>query len=70
MLLLQSCVSNTVVKVPEISFPDFPPIPENVTVEDDMVVVPQEWIIELSVYRIKMEEAQKTYEGLRRIYED
>lgn len=69
ILLLQSCVTTKeVIKVPQLDFPTFPKLPENVTVEDGFVVVPQEYFMELATYKIKIESVQEVYEGLKSIY--
>lgn len=67
-LLLQSCASTEKIKVPEITFPEFPALPENVVVEDGFVTVPESYMIDLAVYRIKIGETEKLYKGLKELY--
>ena len=56
--------------VPIIDFPAFP-IAETMTDnKDGTVTVPSEWIVRLEEYHIRIEEAEKTYEDVLRLYKE
>ncbi len=72
--LLTSCASGRAEYiekpyVPEISFPLFPALENGVENADGTVSVPAEWIVELAEYRIRIEETEKNYSGLKALYE-
>jgi len=75
-MLLTACVSDKVVYVDrpvycDLYFPDFPLLPDEVTRDKKAgtVTVPENWIVQLRMYQIQIEKAQKDYEGFKAIYE-
>ena len=55
--------------VPEITFPVFPVLSGAVrNKEEKTVSVPEEWIVRLGEYRIRIEETEKTYTELKKTY--
>ena len=73
--LLTSCVSGKIEYiekpyVPEISFPIFPALDGGIENEDGSVSVPAEWIVELAVYKIRIEETEKNYNELKALYKN
>lgn len=55
--------------MPEISFPIFPALENEVLNDDGNVTVPAEWIVRLAEYKIKIEETEKNYSDLKELYE-
>lgn len=73
LTLLTSCVSGRVEYiekpyVPEISFPIFPALEGGTENEDGTVSIPAEWIVELAVYKIRIEETEKNYKDIQALY--
>ena len=55
--------------VPEITFPVFPVLSGAVRNKEDRTVsVPEEWLVRLGEYRIRLEETEKTYTELKKTY--
>ena len=74
LTLLTSCISIRTEYVdrpvvPEISFPIFPALENEVLNEDGSVTVPGEWIVRLAEYRIRIEETESSYSDLKNLYE-
>lgn len=56
--------------VPEIVFPIFPTLTGATRNRDEHTVsVPEEWIVRLEEYRIRMNETEKNYNDLKTLYE-
>ena len=56
--------------VPELVFPIFPPLNGAVrNKEEKTVAVPEEWIVRLKEYRIRIEETERNYNELKTLYE-
>ena len=73
-MLLMSCISAKTEYidrpvVPEISFPVFPALENEVLNDDGSVSVPADWIMRLAEYKIRIEETEKNYEDLKALYE-
>ena len=68
---LMSCQSTTIYKtvVPELTFPDFPICNDIVQNSNETCTVPNEWIIQLSLYKIRIEQLQKTYNAVKNHFE-
>lgn len=67
LLLLTSCPETPKKTEPLLKFPAFPDLPkEQVVVHEDTltVEVPQDWIVELAEYRIRIRAVQKSYEEI------
>lgn len=67
-----SCVSVEYVDrpfVPEIVFPIFPALDGEERNADGTVSVPGEWLVRLAEYRIRIEETEKNYNGIKALYE-
>lgn len=57
--------------VPEIAFPVFPVLSGAVrNRKEGTVSVPEEWIVRLMEYRIRVEETEKNYNEIKKIYEN
>ena len=55
--------------VPEITFPVFPVLSGAVRNKEERTVsVPEEWLVRLGEYRIRLEETEKTYTELKKTY--
>lgn len=61
-------VESAKVVVPGITFPIFPDLIDAEETESG-VVVPKEWIVSLARYRILIEEAEKNYNEIKRLYD-
>lgn len=71
LLLSTCCVSSSVtVKVPDVTFPEFPKLPEHVTMTDKGVIVPEQWLIDMAVYKVQIEKTEQLYKGLKEIYHE
>lgn len=71
-MLLTSCTSIEYVDrpfVPEIVFPVFPALDGEERNADGTVSVPGEWLVRLAEYRIRLEEAERNYNGIKALYE-
>lgn len=56
--------------VPEIAFPTFPILTNaSRNKESRTVSVPEEWIVRLEEYRIRIKETEKNYNELKALYE-
>ena len=70
--LLSSCVSNGTrekVFVPDLVFPVFPSLDDEKKNSDGTVSVPNEWLVRLAEYRIRIEETEKNYNDIKALYE-
>ena len=70
--LLSSCVSNGTrekVFVPDLVFPIFPSLDDEKKNSDGTVSVPNEWLVRLAEYRIRIEETEKNYNDIKALYE-
>ncbi len=68
--LLTCCVSTrTEYRVPELNWPEFPALEEGLDKGNGRVEVTDEWIVRLAEYRIRIEETEKNYNELKRLYE-
>ena len=70
--LLTSCASVEYVDrpfVPEIVFPIFPALDGETRNADGTVSVPGEWLVRLAEYRIRIEETERNYNGIKALYE-
>ena len=70
-MLLMSCESTKVEKecvVPELTFPVFPALSGEKKNGGGMTAVPDEWLIHLAEYRIRIEETEKTYNDIKALY--
>lgn len=70
--LLSSCASNGTrekVFVPDLVFPVFPSLDGGVKSPDGTVSVPNEWLVRLAEYRIRIEETEKNYNDIKALYE-
>ena len=57
--------------VPEITFPVFPVLSGAVRNEEERTIsVPEEWIVYLEEYRIRIKETEKNYNEIKKIYEN
>ncbi len=54
--------------VPEISFPIFPALEDAQKNTDGSVTVSGAWIVELSKYKIRIEETEKNYNEIKALY--
>ena len=70
-MLLMSCQSTTIYKtvVPELTFPDFPVCDEIVQNDNETCTVPSYWIVLLSLYKIRIEQLEKTYNAIKHHFE-
>ena len=71
--LLTSCISAKIEYidkpvVPEISFPAFPVLENEILNDDGSVTVPADWIVQLAEYKIRIEETEKNYNDLKALY--
>ena len=55
--------------VPEINFPIFPELENEVLNEDESVTVSADWIVRLAEYKIRIEEIENDYNDLKALYE-
>ncbi len=71
IMLLTSCVSNTVYKtvVPELNFPTFPLAETMSNNGDGTVTVDSDWIVNLAVYSIRIQETENNYREIKKLYE-
>ena len=70
--LLSSCVSNGTrekVFVPDLVFPVFPSLDDEKKNSDGTVSVPNEWLVRLAEYRIRIDETEKNYNDIKALYE-
>lgn len=70
--LLNSCATNSVkekVLVPDLVFPVFPSLDGGKKNPDGTVSVPNEWLVRLAEYRIRIEETEKNYGDIKALYE-
>ena len=72
--LLMSCISARTEYVdrpfvPEIVFPIFPALDGETRNDDGTVIVPGEWIVWLAEYKIRIEETERNYNGIKALYE-
>lgn len=70
--LLSSCASNSVkekVLVPDLVFPVFPSLDGGKKNPDGTVSVPNEWLVRLAEYRIRIKETEKNYGDIKALYE-
>ncbi len=56
--------------VPELVFPVFPALSGAERNGDGTVTVGEDWIVRMAEYRIRIEETQKNYEGMKALYGD
>ena len=57
--------------VPEITFPVFPVLSGAVRNKEERTVsVPEEWIVRLEEYKIRIKETEKNYNEIKKIYEN
>lgn len=72
LMLLISCVSNTVYKtvVPEVSFPKFPRAESIFNNGDGTCTVSSDWIVQLAEYSIRIQETENNYKEIKELYED
>lgn len=57
--------------VPEIAFPVFPVLSGAVRNREERTVsVPEEWIVRLEEYRIRIEETEKNYNEIKKIHKN
>lgn len=54
--------------IPDIAFPKFPALTDYER-KDGKVIVSEEWIIQLSEYKIRIEETEKTFADIKMLYE-
>ena len=72
LMLLVSCPSTKVIEktvVPYVEFPEFP-LAEEMTQTEEGVLVPNQWIVDLAEYQIRIEETEKVYKRLYELYGD
>ena len=72
LMLLTACPSTRVVEktvVPYVEFPEFP-LAEEMKQTEEGVLVPNQWIVDLEEYHIKIEETEKVYKRLYELYGD
>lgn len=55
--------------MPEINFPIFPELENEVLNEDGSVTVSADWIVRLAEYKIRIEEIEKSYNDLKALHE-
>ena len=70
IMLLTACRSTKFVEktiVPYVEFPKFP-LAEEMKRTSDGVLVPEEWIVQLAEYQIRIEETEKVYKRLYELY--
>ncbi len=69
MLLIGCQSTNTVEKtiVPYVEFPTFP-LADEMKQTPEGVLVPEEWIVQLAEYQIRIEETEKVYKRLYELY--
>lgn len=71
ILLLISCATtkkNSVI-VPEITFPDFPSFEGAKSISATETSVPNSWLFKLAEYKIQIEETEKNYTEIKKLYE-
>lgn len=73
-MLLMGCTSTKIEYIekpylPELNFPFFPELYDDVRNPDDTVTVPGKWIIQLRKFQILYEETENDYNGLKALYE-
>jgi len=71
IMLLMSCQSTSYIDrpfVPDIYFPDFPPLDSPMRNSDGTVTVSGDWIRRLAEYKIRIEETERTYKTIQKIY--
>ena len=73
-MLLMGCTSAKIEYiekpvVPEINFPIFPELENEVLNEDGSVTVSADWIVRLAEYKIRIEETESNYNDLKALYE-
>lgn len=69
-MLLASCISERIEyrdRVPELVFPPFPSL-EGEVVTENGILVPEDWFVRLAEYRLRIEETEKNYVGIRDLY--
>ena len=70
-MLLVSCPSTKIIEkktVPKIDFPEFPLAEEMTALGNGKVAVPEQWIVDLAEYQIKIEETERVYNSLAELY--
>ena len=70
IILLTGCPSTKVIEktvVPYVEFPTFP-LAEEMKRTPDGVLVPEDWIVQLAEYQIRIEETEKVYKRLYELY--
>lgn len=70
--LLSCCATNSVkekVLVPDLVFRVFPSLDGGKKNPDGTVSVPNEWLVRLAEYRIRIEETEKNYGDIKALYE-
>ena len=74
LMLLTSCVSKPKVEyktvVPAITFPEFPTVEWVTENPDNTCTVPSDWIVQLSLFRIRYEATAETYELIKEKVEE
>lgn len=77
IMLLSTCQSNKIEYVdkpfvPALSFPPFPDSAEWATrnKKERSVTVPEDWYVQIDAFRIRYEELQDNYNGLKALYEN
>lgn len=74
-MLLTACVSTKIITVektvvPELTFPIFPYADVMTVNEDGTVSVPSEWLVRLEEYHIRIQETERNYSDLKKLYEE
>lgn len=64
LTLLMSCQSVSTCHVPDLVFPEFPPI----ELAESGIVVSENWLIRLAEFRIRLEELESSYNALAERY--
>lgn len=72
LMLLTSCVSNTVYKtvVPDLDFPTFPLADVMTDNGNGTTAVDNGWIIRLAEFYIRYSETESDYKEIKELYED
>ena len=70
LTLLTGCQNTKVIEktvVPYVEFPEFP-LADEMKQTDEGVLVPNQWIVDLAEYQIRIEETEKVYKRLYELY--
>ena len=70
-MLLTACRSTKVVEkkvVPHLDYPEFPLADEMHRLGNGWVEVPEQWIVDVEEYHIKITETENVYNRLRELY--